>query len=233
MTLCEEIRTPWASVQRWNASTVYVLCPFCAKTHAHGFCKSYSSTLRVPHCSGSTSLSYPCYRFRYPFSSTENTTEYEIDKSRGFYVALAAQTTESDLEALGNAFNTIKLNSDAAINSRRWKSAEELVTVGTEDEVFRHLYEYFGGEDTFTLKRLDHVVSRMLTFGDHKYVERYIRTSREAKIFLFGVDDEGNSALNLAACEKHSDIITLLLGNGADVDHQNTAGRSPLMEAAL
>lgn len=69
--------------------------------------------------------------------------------------------------------------------------------------------------------------------GDYKYIEDYIRTSPEADIFLYGVDEEDNSALNLAACEKYPAIIKLLHDHGADVDHQNKNGRSPLMEAAL
>lgn len=108
-----------------------------------------------------------------------------------------------------------------------------MITIGTEDEIFRRLQEHFGGEDIFTLKRLNHVVSRMLTFGDCKYVEGYIRTSPETDIFLYRINEEGNSALNLAACEKYPAIIKLLLNHGADIDHQNKNGRSSLIEAVL
>ena len=36
---------PWAPVQRWNAHTVSIRCPFCAKNHTHGFGGSYSNNL--------------------------------------------------------------------------------------------------------------------------------------------------------------------------------------------
>lgn len=108
-----------------------------------------------------------------------------------------------------------------------------MITIGMEDQIFRRLHQYFGGEDTFTLKRLDHVVSRMIAFGDYEYVANYIRTSPEATLFVHGIDEKGNSALNLAACEKYPAIVKLLLDHGADGDHQNNEGRSPLMEAAI
>lgn len=76
-------------------------------------------------------------------------------------------------------------------------------------------------------------MSRMLTFGDCEYVEDYIRTNPETNLFLYGINEEGNLALNLAACEKYPAMIKLLLDHGADVDQQNKNGRSPLMEAAL
>lgn len=131
------------------------------------------------------------------------------------------------------ALDELNLNADKFAGSRSWEDAIETVTIGTEDEILRRLQEAFGGENTFTLKRMDHVLSRMLIFGDYKCVEDYIRTSSEAEIFLHGIDEERNSALNLAASEKYPAIVKLLLDHGADVNRQNKNGRSPLMEAAL
>jgi len=109
-----------------------------------------------------------------------------------------------------------------------------MVTVSTEDdEIFRRLQRAFGGDDTFAMKKIDRVVSHMLTLGDYECVEDYVLTSPEAEIFLHGTDEIGNSALNLAACESHPTIVTLLLKHGADVDSQNNNGRTPLMEAAF
>jgi ankyrin repeat protein len=107
-----------------------------------------------------------------------------------------------------------------------------MITIDKEDEIFRCLHQHFGGEDTFTAKKLDHVVSRMIT-GYFVHVEDYLRTRPEAKLFLHGNEEEGNSALVLVACEKHPAMIKLLLDHGAKLDHQNKDGRSPLMEAAL
>lgn len=227
-------RIPWASVQRWNARVVSVHCPYCANIHTHGFGGSYSSGERACHCSNISSSSHPPYRFRYPFSTSDNTTvAYEIDKDLGFYVALTAEKLESDVEVLEQAFTDFKLDPAKSSSCRKWKSAREQITIGTEDEILCRPDQHSGGEDTFTLKRLDHVVSRMLFCGDSEYVTRYIRTSLEAEIFLLGTGDDDNSALNLAACERHSNIVKLLLNEGVNVDCQNNAGRSSLMEAAL
>lgn len=233
MAPSENTTIPLAPVQRWNAHTVSVQCPFCTKIHTHGFGGSYTSILRAPHCNYDSSLSFPSYRFAYPFSTHKGILAYEIDKSTGFFVALGAKASETETETIERALDELNLNADGFSDSRSWKDATEMITIGTEDEILRRLQEHFGGEDTFTLKRLDHVVSRMLTSGDCKYVEDYIRTSPEADIFLYGINEEGNSALNLAACEKYPPMIKLLLDHGANADHQNKDGRSPLMEAAL
>jgi hypothetical protein len=74
-----------------------------------------------------------------------------------------------------------------------------MITIGLEDEILGRLHRYFGGDETFTLKKLDHVVSRMIFFGDHEYVERHIQISSEAKIFIFGSNEQGDTALVLAA----------------------------------
>jgi hypothetical protein len=73
----------------------------------------------------------------------------------------------------------------------------------------------------------------MVSFGDSECVKDYLHTSPEAKLFLLGINDDGNSALSLAACEKYPDVIKLLLDHGAKPDHRNKDGRTPLMEAAL
>ncbi|KAL8918576.1 MAG: hypothetical protein Q9172_005366 [Xanthocarpia lactea] len=233
MAPSENVTIPLAPVQRWNAGTVYLQCPFCSKIHTHGFGASYTTISRVAHCNHSSDLSFPSYRFAYPFSGQDGTTAYEIDKVTGFFVALGAKTSETETETMERALDKLNLNADGFSDRRSWKDATEMITIDTEDESFRRLHEFLGGEDTLTLKRLDYVVSRMLRSGDCKYVEDYIHTSFEADIFLYGIDEEGNSALNLAACEKYPAMIKLLLDHGADVDHQNKDGRSPLMEATL
>lgn len=45
----------------------------------------------------------------------------------------------------------------------------------------------------------------------------------EADLFLYGTNKEGSSALTLAACEKSSDTMMLLLDCGADANHQDTS----------
>ena len=57
----------------------------------------------------------------------------------------------------------------------------------------------------------------MVTFGDCQCVKEYIRTSPEANILTYGIDEEGNSALNLAVGEKYPAVTKLLLNHGAEV----------------
>lgn len=84
---------PRASVQRWNANIVSIACPFCQKIQTHGFGGSYTSIVRASHCKSSSLLSYPSYQFHYPFSTSNKSVSYEIDKVGGCYVAIAAEAS--------------------------------------------------------------------------------------------------------------------------------------------
>ena len=42
----------------------------------------------------------------------------------------------------------------------------------------------------------------------------------------------GNTALTYACCGGYEDVVKILLEAGADVEHQNENGHTPLMEAA-
>jgi len=146
---------------------------------------------------------------------------------------LEQKEIESEGEMLEKALDELNLEVERALDSKSWEQATEMITIGMEDETFRRLHEVYGGEDTFTLKRLDHVVSRMISIGDSEYLKDYLNTSCEASILILGIDDGGKSALSLAACEKYSNVVKLLLDHGAKPDHQNNDGRTPLMEAAF
>ena len=45
-------------------------------------------------------------------------------------------------------------------------------------------------------------------------------------------DNEGRTALYLAAMHAQSDVVRVLIGAGADVDARTSAGDTPLMAAA-
>ena len=141
MAPSEDISIPLAPVQRWNAHTVSVQCPFCTKIHTHGFSGSYTSIRRAPHCDSISSLSFPSYRFAYPFSTHESTVAYEIDKSTGFFVTLRAKESESEVEPIERALDELNLNVGGSSDSRSWKKATEMITIGTEDEIFRRLHQ--------------------------------------------------------------------------------------------
>ena len=115
----------------------------------------------------------------------------------------------------------------------RWEDAVETITIDRTDKILGRLQEAFGGDETFTLKRIDHVSSMMIRFGAEDYVRKYLDSSPESRVFLRGVTEDGNSALWLAACERFPSVVELLLERGASVDFQNRNGRTPLMQAAL
>jgi ankyrin repeat protein len=73
----------------------------------------------------------------------------------------------------------------------------------------------------------------MILFGAEDYVREYLDSSLESRIFLHGVNHDGNFALWLAACERFPAVVELLLDRGANANFQNKDGRTPLMQAAL
>jgi hypothetical protein len=209
-----------------------VQCPYCTKIHCHGFGQSYSCISRLPHCGHEQATRYPSYHFSYPFSTTEGTVAYEIDKYAGFYVAFEAKAQEAKVQPLEEALDKLDLDEGESQKSRKWSEATEEIILGLDDDAFRRLHGVFGGEDTMQMKKIEHV-SQMLISGNVKYVQEYIITSPEASIFLHGVDKDGKSAMSMAACETHSDMIKMLLEHGAHSDHQDAYGRTALMEAAF
>ena len=222
----------FADVQWWDSSDVHVLCPFCSNIHKHGFGKSYKSTHRVSHCSkrfGSSS-----YYFKYPFSSSPpESTAYEIDKVNKRYVALFASPPQAEQDLLVGALAGLEVDQKSTITLSKWEDAQETIVIDDSDEPFRRLRQFFGGDPTFEMKRIDHIFTRMSIFGDVDYVRAYLDSSPEARLFIHGVSEDGETALLLAACEKYPAMVKLLLERGADSNFQTEEGRTPLMEAAL
>ena len=220
-----------AEVQWWDSSNVHVQCPFCSRIHRHGFQKSYDRAHRVSHCD--TGAELRSYSFKYPFSQDPEWTAYEIDKESKRYVALGASPPPPEQDLLMGAFAGMKLDQKPTFTLPSWGDATETVILDDNDLCFRKLRQVFGGDPTFELKRIDHVNSSMIMFGNVDYVREYLDSSPEKHFFIHGVDNKGNTALQYAACEKYPAIVKLLLERGADPNHQTKEGRTPLMEAAL
>ena len=151
----------FAKVHRWESRTVQVQCPFCMKIHTHGFGGSYDSFYRVAHCDSSPQLSHPSYQFKYPFSQVPDTTAYEIDKASKRHVAPDAGSPQPGPDLLEEGFANLALNQKPAVALERWKDAVETITIDRTDTIFWRLQEAFGGDEIFTLKRIDHVSSQM------------------------------------------------------------------------
>ncbi|KAF2227046.1 ankyrin repeat-containing domain protein [Elsinoe ampelina] len=220
---------PFAPVERWNTEDVIVRCPFCKKTHRHGF-SGYTHNTRVAHCG---ILNAPNYQFQFPFDIVAGLSNYEVDKLTGFFVRLGSVVPPQDAIEIGDMFQQLKICSNEEPKIRKWNDATEMITYGLEDRAFARLHAEFGGPETVTTKRLKYVMSQMVRNGDEDYVEAYLESSPEAELFLHGTDDDGNTALIIAACERYPAVVKLLLEHGSSVDHQNTLGKSALMEAAL
>ena len=221
----------FAEVQWWDSSDVHVQCPFCSKIHRHGFQQSYDSIHRVSHCD--TGAKSRTYSFKYPFSENPESTAYEIDKVSQRYVALGASPPEPKEDLLVGVFSGMILEENSAITLPSWEDATETIIIDDNDLYFRRLRRGAGGDPTLELKRIEHVNSQMVMFGNVDYVREYLDSSPEKHLFLHGVNNEGKTALLLAAREKHPAIVKLLLERGADPNDQNKEGRTPLMEAAL
>ena len=226
--------TVFADVQWWDWTTVTVKCPFCSKLHTHGLGSSYEATQRAPHCGFRKKTSSLEYTFRYPFSKSCDTTTYEIDKVNKRYVALEAKSpSEAAATTLEEDLSNLSVQDSPSNVEHSWEEATEEITLDLTDPTLRNLHRAFGGDTTFSMKRFDHVMHRMLCYGDKKCVQAFLDSSSDSGIFLRGCDPAGKTTLILAACEKYPDIVKLLLEYGANPNRLDFNERTPLMEAAL
>jgi hypothetical protein len=150
------------------------------------------------------------------------------------YVALEAKPpSNAAATTLEEHLSNLSVEEPPSKIENSWEQAREEITLDLTDPTLRNLHRAFGGEETFSMKRFDHVVHRMLIYGDKEYVQAFLDSSSDSAIFLRGYDPAGKTTLILAACEKHPDIVELLLEYGANPNLPNINGRTPLMEAAL
>lgn len=222
----------FAHAQWWDSWTVHVKCPFCLKIHKHCFDGSYEGVYRIAHCDSSPPLLLPLYQLKFPFSQALETTAYKIDKGCKRYVAIDADMPQSRPDLLKEAYLP---QENPAVALETFEDAVETITIDKTDKIFRRLHEAFGGDETSTVIRIEHVLSQMIFFRDEDYVREYLDSSPESRIFLHGVrDDNGESALSCAACERFPAIVKLLLERGSNANFQNRHdGRTALMQAAL
>ncbi|KAL8408263.1 hypothetical protein RB594_006896 [Gaeumannomyces avenae] len=231
-----ENKTPKAKVVWWDARRVYVRCHYCEKIHGHGFCRSFGAKqYRHSHCH--SQINYGSYEFVFPFDSATGEAWYEINKERALFVA-AGEDPEEYFSKWEDSFVPLDVS-----NRPKWTEGTEMVD--------------FFGDPT---RRIDLIVTA-LVLGQVEPVRHFLDSSPDARLMIHGVyarevtvptfDDsdaedenveeiphvsirtEGKTALFLAAPEKSSEMVKLLLERGADPNVPNIYRRTPLMEAAL
>ncbi|KAL6823022.1 hypothetical protein J3E69DRAFT_305131 [Trichoderma sp. SZMC 28015] len=216
---------PKIDVIRWGSSQVTVKCPYCKELHRHGVANPGK---RVSHCAPGGQ-----YEFIFPIDENSGLVGYEIDKRRACFVNSSLQidhtddnlySSESDEGELADSFRSAMRISGTEPKAgpvlNLYDDAREIETISLSDS------------DTFEEKKIRFAVSDCI-FGKLGAVSQYLETSTEAKLFLHGKDETGNTTLIMAAAEKSDDMVPLLLQKGADVDAANNDGRTALMEAAL
>lgn len=219
----------YAPVQWWTSRHVHALCPFCREIHIHGFGGSYDSLHRGARCCPAS------YNLKYPFSVKDKITNYEIDKYNGRYVAVGATPPSADAQDLNEGLSRLHIRRPSE-HMAGWLNSSSFLDPRKDPNHLpvRQFSEVFEDDfDTKDFNKVDPGPNRIIAFGDIDFLEEFLCNSSEAVAFLEGMDEDGNSALMLAAREKFSLIVERLLDWGAEVDFQNTQGRTPLMEAAL
>jgi Ankyrin repeat len=222
LNMDQVVDPPQVDVICWDAQSVYVRCPYCEETHCHGF-SSYASQRRLSHCWPGQS-----YQFTLPIVERTQRVAYEIDKSKARFVNVCTlEELEQDLDEedqLANQFSATAISNSSSTrpgsDENMYEAAQEAVTVD------------FGEGQTFEQKAIDFAVSDCVT-GRLGAVQKFLDTSPDAAIFLRGRDYDGDTTVIMASCEKNSDMVSLLLDRGADVNAVNTKGRSALMEAVF
>ena len=220
-----------ADVLWWDSSDIHVQCPFCGKIHRHSFGKGYDSIHRASRCN--MGPHFRSYSFKYPFSQSPEWTAYEIDKVGKRYVTLGASPPQPKQDLLVGALAGMKVDQNPTIPPPSWEDATESVIIDDNAVQVPRPRQFLRDDPPFELKRIEHVKSRMILFGDVDYVREYLDSSPEKDLFIHGVDKDGKTALRLAARKKYPAIVILLLERGADPNHRTKEGRTPLMEGAL
>lgn len=202
-----------ARVQRWDERRFIASCPYCDKTHGHGFGGDprdrieYSAIgRRAADCRGGD------YVVVFPFDAATNQAGYEIDKRERQFVsafALDGQASAVDSDAGGHSDDD-KPVTGTPVNRPNFDAASSPL----------HVKQAFSDCVTGKVRRVEAFITQF-------------RDTDNFKVFLFGENYYGDTALYSAAMETSSKMVKLLLRHGCDVNAQNHRGRTPLMAAAL
>ncbi|EUC41139.1 hypothetical protein COCMIDRAFT_40654 [Bipolaris oryzae ATCC 44560] len=215
---------PKIDVLYWDASNVYIECPYCEERHCHGM---VLPGRRLSHCNTGQ------YEFILPIDESSELVGYEIDKRRARFVNVGLRTVQGDEtlhspeqyeceldDRFRSAMNISVAERNSAPALNLYEDSRELETIVISDD------------DTFEEKRILFAISECIC-GNLHTIGQYLSTSAEKKLFLTGKNKNGDTTLIMAAAEKNHEMVSFLLQNGADANAINNNGRTALMEAAL
>ncbi|KAJ5392568.1 hypothetical protein N7509_008058 [Penicillium cosmopolitanum] len=212
---------PKADVIWWNATSYFIKCPFCEEIHRHGI-NWKGHKVRYSHCE--RMKEYLCC---FPMND-EGEVAYEIDKKRGRYTNICVphdgdDERDSDVDHLALEL-VLKAKATAQRRQRRiilHEDSKEVIVKDRGDHA-----------ESFEMKRILEAMADCVQ-GDVKAVQKYLHAAIEGQIFIQGEDHDGKTTLIMAAAGQSSEMVLLLIKNGADVDAKDRNGRTALMEAAL
>ncbi|KAG2411696.1 hypothetical protein HFD88_009252 [Aspergillus terreus] len=211
---------PETDVIWWNAKSYYIRCPFCEEVHRHGV-NWKTGNLRYSHCE--KMASYHCC---FPMND-HGEVAYEIDKRQGRYINICL-SHDSDTE------------DDDDVDRLAVELAQKATLAVQREEAYGNIYEDsketirvdLEGDEPFEHKRISDAV-RACVNGNTRAVQNYLETSSEVQLFVRGRFSDGKTTLISAAAGQSSEMLSLLLKHGAEVNAIDKCGRSALMEAAL
>lgn len=166
------------------------------------------------------------YRCCFPMND-HGEVAYEIDKRQGRYINICL-SHDSDTE------------DDDDVDRLAVELAQKATLAVQREEAYGNIYEDsketirvdLEGDEPFEHKRISDAI-RACVNGNTRAVQNYLETSSEVQLFVRGRFFDGKTTLISAAAGQSSEMLSLLLKHGAEVNAIDKCGRSALMEAAL
>lgn len=242
----------------WNDYSVTILCPFCRKTHYHGFRHLVYSR---PHDRGRYKLEYqgpsptrnesrapPCepdpelpnvsasYTILFPFEEDPRVAglSFEIDREKRCFrtLGLGVISPVDRFEDPGSSDGGESLeeqNLRHAMGKLSLRKGDYLVEMDYKNQINEEKHRDIQPASVWI------TLSMFVITGDLKSLRQYVEDSPDTctSCLLKIRSSEGESLLGLAVPNGHLEIVQYLLGQGCDVDATDIEGRTPLMEAAL
>lgn len=245
----------------WNDYSVTILCPFCRKTHYHGFrhlvygregdrgrCILSKLEYQGPSPTRNESRALPCepdpelpnvsasYTILFPFEEDPRVAglSFEIDREKRCFrtLGLGVISPVDRFEGPGSS------DGGESLEEQSLRDAMEKLSLRKEDYLFEMDYKNQINKEKHRDTQPASVwitLSMFVITGDLKSLRQYVEDSPDTctSCLLKVRSSEGESLLGLAVPNGHFEIVQYLLDQGCDVDATDIEGRTPLMEAAL